>query len=832
MKFQLFPGKALPCTATVLAAAAGLLGPAITIAQESDDSLEEIIVTAERRETDLQKTAISIQVMDGEQLKAEGKTRIDEMMDGIVGVSSQGSQVGTDFFMRGLGTQGGPPAQGITQSAVAVLIDGVYQNRGETVRGGSLDLQQVEVMRGTQSTTLGASSFAGAVSLVSRDPVFERMGSASVGFGNYNARTAEAIMNLPLSDNQAVRLAYSAEKRDGYISSGAGDSDQSNLRVKYRYQPNDDLDIVLTVQSQVIGGNGVDSGVLAYQGYWEGFNSNLYEDDSVCGVIPGPSPYATCMWDGASTIPLYGLVNDGVKYDKRSDPWDDGYPANSWPNDPFRHTTIDTYSANIDWQVGIGTLTVVPSYQEASFESMEPPRGNSNRAQDQTQKTQQLDVQLTSNPDAAFEWLAGLYWYDTEAAGWFDSYNLGNLAFAMAPPGAPVSRYQRGGDNPNAQTTFSAYLNTTFSFGDALRLNLGLRYSEDEKNLTPFVNVDFNSWSDRPTSFSEMESYTYGAKWDDTTYRVGLDYDINDDIMLYAVTATGYTAGRVSGFADPGGNVNVNVQPNETLDQYTFGMKSRFLDNKLQFNVEAFRSEYHDRAMEGAVVAYSPNWITGQQCMGPPGPPAPFIVGFDSGGNECVMVSGPAIPTLTSQGVDFELSWLLSDASRIDATVEYLDSSQGPPNVSFVTAAGLEAQGSADGAALLSILESNVSQYEGLTLQNSPEYTANLTWSYEFVLAGGSTLTPKLNMQYSDSYWSLGGGPGADVVNPGNSYQDAYNLFNAYLAWVSADGQVSANAYVRNIENEAIQSNYGTEAAGYVSLKPPRTYGVNLTYNF
>jgi hypothetical protein len=233
--------------------------------------------------------------------------------------------------------------------------------------------------------------------------------------------------------------------------------------------------------------------------------------------------------------------------------------------------------------------------------------------------------------------------------------------------------------------------------------------------------------------------------------------------------------------------------------------------------------------MEGGVVAYAPGWIDGQACM----PFFPGQVGLDTGGNECVSVS-PTIPLFTSQGVDVELSWLLSDASRIDATVEYLDNTQGAPDVSSYTAAGLEAppNNSTDGAVLVAALNAAAGQYEGLVMQNSPEYTANLTWSYEFVLGGGSTLTPRLNVQYSDKYWSLGGGPGADIVNPGNSYQDAYSLFNAYLAWVSADGAVSANAYIRNIEDEPILTNYGTEAAGYVALKPPRTFGVNLTYNF
>jgi len=162
-------------------------------AQESaaeEFTLEEITVTAQKRETNVQKTPIAIQTVSGEELMEEAKQRLDEIMQGVVGVSSQGSQVGTDFYMRGIGTGNfGPPVGGLQQPAVAVMIDGVYQNRGEVVRGGTLDMQRVEIMRGTQSTTLGGSSLAGAVSLVSNNPVFKYEGKARSRWAIINSLT-------------------------------------------------------------------------------------------------------------------------------------------------------------------------------------------------------------------------------------------------------------------------------------------------------------------------------------------------------------------------------------------------------------------------------------------------------------------------------------------------------------------------------------------------------------------------------------------------------------------------------------------------------------------
>ena len=440
----------------------------VVYAQEDKDkdtfTLQEITVTAEKREANLQKTPISIQAVSGEQLSREGKQRIDDIMQGIPGVSSQGSQVGSDFYMRGIGTGNfGPPTGGIDQSAVAVLIDGVYQNRGEVVRGGTLDMKRAEVMRGTQSTTLGGSSLAGAVSLVSNEPVFKYEGYGSLELGNYHLVNTSGVLNVPFTDNQAARIAYSNQKRDGYLESNAGNSDLTNARLKYRWQATDALNLVATFNHQDIGGNGVDNSVLTYYGYWEGYDSaNASNYD---GTMGNPKQF--------------GHVS-GVKYDQRHNPWDDGYPANQWPNNPYRDTKIDQYSADINWNLGFGTLTVVPSYQSAHFQSTEPPRDNTFRSENRKQKTTQVDARLASPDSAPFKWLGGFYYYDTRFSGSI-------LTTTISPPtgpGPPASgsctnptsndeyTYCWSNTDPNIQTTYAAYGNLTYPILDKLNLDV------------------------------------------------------------------------------------------------------------------------------------------------------------------------------------------------------------------------------------------------------------------------------------------------------------------------------------------------------------------------
>jgi len=795
-------------------------------AQESSSTeftLEEITVTAQKRETNLQKTPVSIQTVTGEELVAEAKQRIDEIMQGVVGVQTQGSQTGTDFFMRGLGTADfGPPVGGANQSAVAVLIDGFYQNRGEVVRGGTLDMARAEVMRGTQSTTLGGSSLAGAVSLVSNSPVFKYEGSGSLGVGDYNLLTTQAVLNVPLADNQALRFAYSTEKRDGYLSSNAGNSDQANGRIKYRWQPTETFNLVATASKQVIGGNGVDVNSLSYYGYWEGYNAaNAGSYDVTMGYPV-----------------LYGHVNNGVKYDKRDNPWDDGLPFDKWPNNVFRHTNIYQYSVDIDWDLSIGRLSLIPSYQTASYRSQETPRGSQSNneswnAEQRNQRTIQVDAQLASHNDAPFEWLTGLYYYDVRFTGEMYSANL-NSNIPGTPnyrADLPTSYYDWESTNPSGQTTSAAYGNLSYPVLDVLRLKGGLRYTKDEKferkNNSRVVG----------TAAGPSGDYVYDkdnkASWSDVTYRVGAEYDVSDQAMVYALYATGYQPGTWGG--------NGSITPKQTLDQYTVGLKSRLLNKRLQLNIEGFNSTYYNRNLQGTMSYYSANYsaLSGKNSCGqtpgaPPGPPSSgATVDFAADGSyACVDVGqGATVPELYSKGVDLEINFLISANDRIDASTEYLKSQQSTPDHG-VTKSYLVSKGMSDALATqaLNSLDALAESYKGLQLQNSPKWSANLSYSHIFTLPSGSTLTPKINMEYKDAYWSQGGGPpgpgAANVAKPGNSIQDAYTLWNAYLNWNSSDGQFSINAYIKNIQNKPILTNYGTEGLTSVTLAPPRTFGM------
>ncbi|MGC3983144.1 MAG: TonB-dependent receptor [Steroidobacteraceae bacterium] len=811
--------KLYACSLSMLVTVVGIApASAQSTTPEADAlQLEEIVVTAEKRETNLQKTALSIQVYSGEDLKKEGKKRIDEIMNGVVGVQSQGSQVGTDFYMRGVGNVGG---MGGGERAVAVLIDGVYQNRTETVRGGTLDVAQVEVMRGTQSTTLGASSLAGAVSLVSNQPVFEYQASGSLEVGNYHLLNTEGVLNVPLSDSQALRFAYSSNKRDGYISSGAGDSDLTNARLKYRWHASDDLDAVFTVNHQNIGGNGVSDGVLLYSGHWAPWTTGaatLGDSDGMGGVTAragGCASTATTMGCPA----LFYVVSDGVTYQNRSNPWDDGYPADAWPNNPYRNTNIDTLSADINWTTGLGILTVKPSVQKAHFLSTEPPRGTSFRAEDSKQHTEQLDAQLASQ-GTTLQWLAGAYYYNTDTSGTFKTVLFpGANDMGTACPGNDYC-YTWTDTRSNPTKTLSVYGNATYPVVDTFRVLGGVRYSKDKKSIdaVPDTSAVFGTISGPSSAYSYRSN---SHEWSATTYRVGAEYDLRPESMAYATYSTGYQPGSVA--VD-------SFTKEQKIEQIALGLKNRFFDGSVQVNVELFDSTYHNRSLQGGLTVTVDESITNN--------------GNCSTGSSTIGVSGnlnvlcfasnfPVVDDYTSRGVDLETSWLPTAADRIDVSVEYLKATQSAPDISYVTESALSALGVVNTAAMVAKARAQAAAYDGLPTQNSPEWSGNLTYQHNFRFAGGSTLTPKVNMTYKSEYWSAGG-PNANATTAMNHnsplWQDAYSLWNAYLTWQNADGKFTVSGNVKNIENKPIMTNYG---GTYVSLDAPRTFSVNFSANF
>jgi iron complex outermembrane recepter protein len=821
---------------------------------DSGLQLEEVVVTAEKREENLQKVPISIQVREGEDLRRTGKKRIDEIMQGTVGIQAQDSQVGVTFFVRGVDSGGMGPG---TASAVPIIIDGVAQSRSEAVRGGTLDLAQAEIMRGPQSTTLGANALAGAISLISAKPVFNYEARGSLEFGNFHKRATEGVLNIPFSDNQALRIAYSTDKRLGYISSGAGDSDLTNARLKYRWQPNADIDLTATFSSNNIGGNGVQQGVLLATGHWQPWDSGAPQ----MGYYSGP----TFTPDTGSCVPQSGtvmgcpgifyVVNDGIDFRHRSNPWNDGYPANRWPNEPFRDTTIDQGSIELNWNTSIGTITFLPAYQSAHFRSQEPPRGTGYMAEDQLQDTVTGDLRLASPSGERLTWSGGLYYsHDKLHDALFANVDYPGTAPMGPGPNCASGTICYSYDIRNyvINTSINAFAEARFSIMDSLRLIGGLRYNNDKSEASIVCYPDGmggcaslpgNAAGPLGSSFAASSDLVYPpGKWSDTTFRAGAEWDVLPEAMLYGVYSTGYNPGTLD-------TMSGSVTKKTTLEQVTVGLKSQWLDNRLQFNAELFNTKFHNRTVEGTLNSYVNTNST--NCFGAAfGPTVDVQLGMSGGYCAIIGQNSAQVKEFKSQGIDMDMTWVVTSNDRLNMTAEYLKSQydtaplvygmDGNPvdvNAAIAAAAtplGLTQQQITD---LQNATADNLNGLVGHQLQNAPKFSATLDYQHQFDLPGGSKLTPRVAAVYKSKYWSFGGAPGANVTqiladsnNPNNlAWQQSYTKWDLYLGWDTADSKFNINGYVKNVQNKAILANYTDP---YVSLEAPRTYGVTFSGHF
>jgi iron complex outermembrane receptor protein len=805
------------------------LSPA-TLAQGAAASatLEEVVVTAEKREVNLQKTAISIQVTSGEELRKNAKKRIEEIMDGVVGVQAQGAEVGASFYMRGIGSdrgQAGGFGTAPTQNAVAILVDGVYQGAREAISSSTLDLAQAEVMRGPQSTTLGGSSLAGALSLVSQKPVFEYQGRGSVEVGNYDKLGLEGVFNAPISGNQALRIAATTEKRKGYISSGLGDSDQFVARLKYRWQPDDNVDIVLTAARAKTGGAPVTLGGLSYQGYHTAYGN--------CGV-------GGVACDGFYRgFPItYAHVNTPVTYLQRSDPWDDGMPAGVWGHEPMQHYANTSYSANIDWNLGFGKLSVVPAVQNGTLLTAEAGTSDFYLIEDNKYDTRQIDVNLSSKAGSKLSWLVGYNYYYTNTSG-LDHFVVSpgsrapGFGFGPSPPcpTGVAGCYSWIGIGESSQKTSGLYANATFPLTDKFRAIAGVRYTEDTK-------IGQGTFGEVPGTIDKPGAgFAYGQKgtadWSKATYRAGLEFDVLPQSMAYATFSTGYQPGNIQWNGMSGTFATTLAQ---TLDQITVGIKNRVLDDKLQFNLEVFDSKYHNRGHSGSITIGNTTTASCQAAISGMGP---LLVAADY---SCASVSSLTVANLVSRGADVEVNWLPTAADRFDFNLEYLKATQSTPAAgSPITAAAIAA--SAGGTpnltaagALLALYNARVLVFDGATLQSSPKLSGNLSYRHDFSLPSGARLSPAFNLAYKSSYWTSFDLPAPlTPLAPGPAEQKAYSIYNFNLNWSSKDDKFSATAYVKNVGNKPVLLNYeggGFRGATDVSLGDPRTFGLILNVNY
>lgn len=694
-------------------------------AQESgaeEFTLEEITVTAQKREENQQKVPIAMEVVSGDEIKELGRNDIDDILTNVSSVLINKATDGLRVTIRGVSNDN-PMFNNVQVSTPTVAInkDGVFTNRNDS-GSGLYDIERVEVLFGPQSTLYATASPAGIVNIVSASPSTEKYeASGTIEYGNYNLLHTEGSMNAPISDTIALRAAFSTSVRDGYLTNGADDEDMKSARIRTLFKPSDRFSFLISGEISKTDGKG-----------WAGVKSFENQDDE-------------------------------------DNPW----TSSSDSSGPPRSQKQKRIYANINLDLGFGSLTVVPNYMKRTFSAtsimqMGPSTVTSAIVGSGYEKGAEL--RMASSQDFFIKWIAGFNWYKSndESANTGDNGSWGN-------------RF-------NLQTSKALYGNVTYPVTDRFRATGGMRLTWEENDS---INTEYPDMRP-PFGIAVQEVHmTYKGKKD---YKVGAEYDIGESSMFYADWSTSYrTRGmdyRTSG----------EPFPPEKLTSYTIGSKNRLMGNKLQINGAAYYYNYKNYLADSMVMSLHPVTLTPQP--------------DDNSKN---------VGDAKVYGVDLQANAIITDKDKLDLSVSYLKSEFTKLTFDYM-----------DITNSLGIPDAD---YSGQPMTLSPDWTVTAAYNHNFQLRNGGTLTARLDIRYQSSYilqWastSIGYMGGAVVVtdSTGLNTQEAYHLSNASLVYANPDGKWTLTGYIKNLENYAVKRSW--MMMDFI-VGPPRTYGGVLSVKF
>lgn len=730
--------------------------------------IADIVVTAQRRSENVQRSSLAIDVVGSEELERAGVSQSGDLTRLVPGL--QVAQLGATIqpYIRGVGNASNT---GQNDSGVAFNVDGIYIGQPVAYGLDFFDLARVEVLKGPQGTLYGRNATGGAINLIPNNPGDEVGGYFSAEYGNYNNLRLNGAVDLPLATDLSARAAFNFVDRDGYFGDGSGDDVQRAGRLRLKYSP-DGFRALINVEYAHAGGVGGGGAVS------DGAPS-LGQDFNLVNV-----------WDGPGSA--VNLANYSTAVDRTRDQFQD----------------IDAFMANAQFDIDLGSdvvLTLQPAYRDVSVRAQSYSPGFLSLIDlDWQQYT--METRLSQDTDN-WKWVIGAYYYDQTMTGQDQLIDT-----QLLPPGifGPADPFLGHGVRLNPEpvtevTSYSFFGETTYSLTDQFRVIAGLRYTSDKTN--GYGEQTFFEQPAAPCTDAVPCIQIYGAELsaDNFSWKAGAEYDLGDASMLFATVSTGFKAGGVFPASAP----RNNFRP-EKLLAIEVGSRNRFLDNRLQVNLEGFYWRYDDKQ----------ETIAGFDSCGGPVCPAPLNPGILS--NLTINADRARIV-----GAAADIVFRATQNTTLQTNIEYADGKYTdfsyelptPPNTGCVQTPPTGPNG------LFSV------NCDGLPLTRGPKWTISAN-AEQVIPLGEGDLTFGAGMVYTSSRYT-------DAHFLGSSLAPSYALFNADLTYHAPGDQLSVTAYIKNIGNEAVATTGYSQADNglqpfttLVSLQPPRTYGVRLRLDF
>lgn len=692
--------------------------------------LQDIVVTAQKREENLQKVPISITALGGDLLERRNISDPGQLNGLVPGVSIQPSFI-LLTYIRGLGNYSSQP--GVDQS-VAYNVDDIYISKPYGMPPILFDLDRVEMLRGPQGTLQGRNAVAGSINFVTARPRNDLGASASISYGNYDALRVEGMVNVPLADGYALRISGAMAEHDGYFDNGYGDQNVMGVRARFMANPTPEFEALITAE----------------------FTKRNELGSTYSPCPPGSLPSQGCT--GIAWDPWAGTPGQGTDATLNQDE-----PNRLWSENRALY-------AQISYDLGIGTLSWVPNYREWKYRNHQSLSTSFGYAPAVNDKMHSQELRLASNAGSPFDWVFGVY-YAKETAQEQNYFTAGNV---------PSVQIDRPGFDPIGNVYFkndiydltyrsqSVFGQVTVPLTDGFRISAGLRYTDDKKNQSGNTGIVLLDEDDQPYVASVDVAGTQSSK--KLNYRVGVELDVTPEVMLYANVSDGYKAGGVNGVA-PGSDFPPTFGPEE-ITAYQGGIKSRFLDDRLQINAEAFYYDY-----------------SGYQTSG-----------FDVT-DEGVLIGG----TFNSQkarlyGGEIETAFAATPNDMLGV------------NMTFLSATYTRFDVPETGAF-----------FTGTKLQNAPTFTLTVDYQHTFDLANGGTIVLHGQTHHESGQW-------VDYRHTPGSYSEGFWRSLADITYNAPSGNWSITAFIDNITNDdaLLVANGGLGPYMLATPYPPRTFGVKI----
>ena len=802
--------------------------------------LQEIIVTAAGRATDLQKTPIAVSVFDQTKLDSNGVSSLAGLTYMVPGLemTSTAPQAAMLVQLRGVGTTN---ITEIADGPVSIHVDGIYSPRSQAAASLLYDVDRIEILRGPQGTLLGRNSTSGSVNIYNRKPSLDRVeGNFSAATGNYDRHELRGALDVPISDSFGLRFAGATLRHDSYtdlLDSYAG------LGSQYPETSDElnDFDRALD-----LGQKGPE---MADQKSWR--ISSLWQPADSFSALVSFEEYRDQGTGLAQLDP--GLVAQGIRAVVSDS------PAFLDLHNSSLRSKLDYKAANYSTRYLYGRSQMnreqIVDADNGITSSFEQQRTHSSSF-----RFSSHELQLMNDDSERLRWLLGAFY----------SHENNNIVFAVDQQNASGGRYPEGASSwisnsdgaavsyaiqPDRQVkSLGLFAQATYDIDNLRRLTLGARYTSDTKSdrdgraincrvtsmLGPYIEsdsigpgaprpeqiyadaatqqaIDNGNYHDNGTNQGIGDEPCWirqvndlAVTWENISGLINYEYSPSERLMYFASLSTGFKSGHIQ---DAGNS----VEP-ETVTNLELGFKSQYLDDRLRFNVALFRADYNNLQFSNEDrLDINNDGIA------------------DTGGSTVVRNASAA----SISGIEMELDWALTDLDRLQLSGTFTDARFDHFEIPDTLFGDLFNP---------YVSSTTLSPVDPVVLSgNSPPRVPNwkftLSYSHNFNYAWG-VITPRIVVKLSDQYF-------LDIYNRDNlapgvfdrlpsggvdlGEQKSYQMFDINLAFKPVSANWMLSAFINNVTDEDVKIDSGnvlTEDGLVATYLAPKIYGLKFSYLF